>query len=64
MLQKVFDKLQLNSEEARIEHWTQEQVKKMVQVFVETRFPTVISLNKIDHPGMANLLMRTCSNKL
>lgn len=51
MLQKVFDKLNLNSEEARIEHWSQEQVQKMVNVFVQTRFPTVISLNKIDHLG-------------
>lgn len=53
MLRKVFDKLDLNSEEARIEHWSQEQVEKMVQVFVQTRFPTVLSLNKVDHPGMA-----------
>lgn len=51
MLRKVFDKLNMNSEEARIEHWTQEQVEQMVEVFVQTRFPTVLSLNKIDHSG-------------
>lgn len=50
MIQTVFDKLNLNSEGARIEHWTQEQLIAMVKVFVTVRFPTVISLNKIDHP--------------
>lgn len=54
MLQKVFDRLAMNSEAARIEHWTLEQVREMVGVFVDVRFPTVISLNKIDHPGNAS----------
>lgn len=50
MIQKVFDMLNLNSEEARIEHWSQEQVEKMIEIFVTVRFPTVLALNKIDHP--------------
>ncbi|MCJ1350821.1 MAG: hypothetical protein MMC33_000802 [Icmadophila ericetorum] len=33
-----------------LETWTNEEVASMVSTFVNVRFPTVIALNKIDHP--------------
>lgn len=33
-----------------LEHWSDETVKHVVESFVDEKFPTVIALNKIDHP--------------
>lgn len=33
-----------------LEHWSDETVHKVVQAFIDEKFPTVIALNKIDHP--------------
>jgi ribosome-binding ATPase YchF (GTP1/OBG family) len=33
-----------------LEDWSDETVKHMVHAFVDEKFPTVIALNKIDHP--------------
>lgn len=33
-----------------LEKWTDEQVSTVVRAFVRTKFPTVLSLNKMDHP--------------
>jgi ribosome-binding ATPase len=33
-----------------LETWTNETVEKIVAAFTEEKFPTVIALNKIDHP--------------
>jgi ribosome-binding ATPase YchF (GTP1/OBG family) len=49
MLQRVFDRLGYNAEEAKLERWSMAQVEHMVEVFVQIRFPTVLALNKIDH---------------
>lgn len=32
-----------------LEHWSDETVEKVVETFVDEKFPTVIALNKIDH---------------
>ncbi|KAL2821267.1 P-loop containing nucleoside triphosphate hydrolase protein [Aspergillus cavernicola] len=33
-----------------LEEWTEETVEKVVQTFIDEKFPTVFALNKIDHP--------------
>ncbi|KAL2202737.1 GTP-binding protein [Sarocladium strictum] len=33
-----------------LEHWSDETVQLLVESFVDEKFPTVIALNKIDHP--------------
>ena len=33
-----------------LEHWPDETVQHLVESFVDEKFPTVIALNKIDHP--------------
>ena len=37
-----------------LENWTSETIANLVSTFVTIRFPTVIALNKIDHPDSAN----------
>ncbi|EEB07517.1 GTP binding protein [Schizosaccharomyces japonicus yFS275] len=44
---KVLDKLHLSTP---LEDWDEETIDKIVDTFVRTKFPTVIALNKIDHP--------------
>lgn len=33
-----------------LEHWSDETISNMVSAFVDEKFPTVLALNKIDHP--------------
>ena len=33
-----------------LEHWSDETVQRVVEAFVDEKFPTVLALNKIDHP--------------
>lgn len=33
-----------------LEHWSDETVERVVNAFTDEKFPTVIALNKIDHP--------------
>lgn len=33
-----------------LEDWSNETVEKLVNTFVDEKFPTVYALNKIDHP--------------
>lgn len=33
-----------------LEHWSDETVANVVEAFVDEKFPTVLALNKIDHP--------------
>ncbi|KAI9802977.1 MAG: hypothetical protein M1825_002210 [Sarcosagium campestre] len=33
-----------------LEHWSNETVERVVNAFTDEKFPTVIALNKIDHP--------------
>ena len=33
-----------------LEHWSDETIEKVVNAFTDEKFPTVIALNKIDHP--------------
>jgi ribosome-binding ATPase YchF (GTP1/OBG family) len=33
-----------------LEEWSNETVEKVVNTFVDEKFPTVYALNKIDHP--------------
>lgn len=35
--------------ELRLDLWDEDKVRRFVNIFVETRFPFVIVLNKIDH---------------
>lgn len=33
-----------------LEHWSDETIEKVVTAFIDEKFPTVLALNKIDHP--------------
>ena len=44
---QTLDAMKLNTP---LESWDDETVVKLVSQFVKTRFPTVLALNKIDHP--------------
>lgn len=33
-----------------LEHWSHETVELVVNAFIDEKFPTVLALNKIDHP--------------
>ena len=33
-----------------LEDWSDETVERVVQAFIDEKFPTVFALNKIDHP--------------
>lgn len=33
-----------------LEEWSNETISKVVVAFIDEKFPTVIALNKIDHP--------------
>jgi len=33
-----------------LEHWSDETISKVVNAFTDEKFPTVLALNKIDHP--------------
>lgn len=44
---RVLDKLALKEP---LEHWSNETVATVVNAFVDEKFPTVVALNKIDHP--------------
>ena len=34
-----------------LENWSDETIEKVVNAFIDEKFPTVSALNKIDHPG-------------
>lgn len=44
---RCLDRLQLKEP---LQDWSNETVERVVNAFVDEKFPTVISLNKIDHP--------------
>lgn len=44
---KTLDRLGLKEP---LEHWSDGTIEKMVNAFVDEKFPTVLALNKIDHP--------------
>ncbi|EPQ67314.1 Bgt-3037 [Blumeria graminis f. sp. tritici] len=44
---RTLDRLSLKEP---LENWTPEIITKVVETFVDEKFPTVIALNKIDHP--------------
>ncbi|KAH7633481.1 P-loop containing nucleoside triphosphate hydrolase protein [Sordaria sp. MPI-SDFR-AT-0083] len=44
---RTLDKLGLKEP---LEEWTEETVDRVVEAFTDEKFPTVIALNKIDHP--------------
>ena len=44
---RVLDKLQLKGP---LQDWSDETVERVVNAFTDEKFPTVIALNKIDHP--------------
>ncbi|THD00480.1 hypothetical protein EYZ11_000044 [Aspergillus tanneri] len=33
-----------------LENWSEETIERVVESFIEEKFPTVFALNKIDHP--------------
>ena len=47
VVQRCLDKLGVKEP---LEHWDDKTVEKMVNAFVDEKFPTVLALNKIDHP--------------
>ncbi|OJI96840.1 hypothetical protein ASPVEDRAFT_119224 [Aspergillus versicolor CBS 583.65] len=44
---RCLDRLELKEP---LEEWSDETVEKVVQTFIDEKFPTVFALNKIDHP--------------
>lgn len=44
---RCLDKMQLKEP---LEHWSNETILKVVNTFTDEKFPTVLALNKIDHP--------------
>lgn len=47
MIARTLDRLDLKE---HLENWTSETIASVVDAFVNEKFPTVIALNKIDHP--------------
>lgn len=47
IVQRCLDRLQLKEP---LERWSDETVWKVVNAFTDEKFPTVLALNKIDHP--------------
>lgn len=47
LVARVLDKLQLKEP---LEEWSNETILKVVNAFTDEKFPTVLALNKIDHP--------------
>lgn len=49
---RCLDKLGLLSGTTKVplEHWDDETIERVVNAFTDEKFPTVIALNKIDHP--------------
>jgi ribosome-binding ATPase len=43
-----------------LEQWSDETIKKVVNAFIDEKFPTVFALNKIDHPD-ADKVSCVCS---
>lgn len=33
-----------------LEEWSEETIEKVVNAFIDEKFPTIFALNKIDHP--------------
>lgn len=46
-VQRCLDKLQLTEP---LEFWSEETIHTVVVAFIDEKFPTVLALNKIDHP--------------
>lgn len=55
MVARMLDRLNLK---VPLEHWDDEMVEKMVNAFVDEKFPTVIALNKIDHADADKNIMK------
>lgn len=47
VVQRCLEKLQLKEP---LEHWSDETISNVVNAFTDEKFPTVLALNKIDHP--------------
>ncbi|KAK3619474.1 hypothetical protein LTR56_023974 [Elasticomyces elasticus] len=47
---RTLDKLFGPGKQPNLQDWSDEVVQQMVETFVDVKFPTVIALNKIDHP--------------
>ena len=47
IIARTLDRLQLKTP---LQDWDDETVQRVVEAFVDEKFPTVIALNKIDHP--------------
>lgn len=47
---RVLDRLAAEGFKMPLEQWGEAEVEKVVEAFVDEKFPTVLALNKIDHP--------------
>lgn len=56
LVARVLDKLNLKEP---LENWSDETVEKVVNAFTDEKFPTVIALNKIDHPDADKVCLST-----
>lgn len=56
---KVLDRLEVR-EPSDLEKWKEEKVHKLVDQFMEERFPTILVLNKIDLPEADANIARIC----
>ena len=44
-----------------LQDWTDETIERVVNAFTDEKFPTVIALNKIDHPDSDKVIAAPCS---
>ncbi|RPA84656.1 GTP-binding protein [Ascobolus immersus RN42] len=57
IINRLVDSLPFNKT-TPLDEWSDEQVEEMVERFVDEKFPTVIALNKVDHPDSAQNIQR------
>lgn len=51
---RCLDKLALKEP---LEQWSDETVEQVVNIFVDEKFPSIVALNKIDHPDADKVLL-------
>ena len=50
---RVLEKLKIG-DPVSLKEWDEEKVKKLVEVFLDERFPTILVLNKVDRKEAGN----------
>ncbi|KAK9453286.1 P-loop containing nucleoside triphosphate hydrolase protein [Dipodascopsis uninucleata] len=55
VVQRCLDKIKLTEP---LENWSDETIENVVSAFVDEKFPTILALNKIDHPDSDRCIYR------